>query len=192
MCLSNKDELNSVVIEYAMKAMGDYALTCKEFQSVVQSYHHQVSNGWKRCESDIRTVGLSRPYVVASCDIEGLETYYSDYSGKKQRQTILSEFPLRKKDFSLWYGANSKPYQHKVLYDHITTVLGTIGTFTSKVKHPIGYCAEQNVANRLMLVTNKHFSEVQFSLAIRPKTGEIVPYCDNCKTLFNQLSDAED
>ena len=192
MCPSNKDELNSVVIEYAMNAMGNYALSCKEFQTVLQLYHHHIKSDWNRCEADIRTVGLSRPYVVASCDIKEVESFFSDYSGKKQRQTILSEFPNRKKDFSLWYGSNSKPYQHKVLYDHITSVLGTIGNYTSKVKHPIGYCAEQNVANRLMLDTDKHFQDIQFSLAIRPKTGEVVPYCDNCKQLFKQLNDAKD
>lgn len=171
-----------------MTAMGDYALTCREFQKVLQIYHKPLSDGLYRCEADVRTQGLSRPYVVASCDVECYGVYFSDFSGRKYRSAILEEFPCRKDCFKKWYGNNQKPYQHVALYDHIVTTLGTIGQKTANVDHPIGYCAEQNVANRLMLFTDAPYQCIEFSIAIRPKTGQVIPYCDNCKRLFNQLN----
>jgi hypothetical protein len=192
MSISNQDKLNSVVIDYAKTAMEDYILSSEEFKSVLREYYKPSDAEWSKSEAVIRTQGLSRPFVVASCNIEGHDTCFSDYSGKKQRPTVLNEFPSRKMDFRKWYGNNQKPYQHRILYDHINQELGTIGGYANNLKHPIGYCAEQNVANRLMLATDKHFDDIQFSLAIRPKTGEIVPYCDNCKQLFKQLNDAQD
>ena len=61
----------------------------------------------------------------------------------------------------------------------------------SGVPHPIGYCAEQNSANRLLLDKKDGVSleDIRFSIAIRPKTGEVIPYCNNCKTLFSSLND---
>lgn len=187
-----RQDLNSVVTEYAMSAMGEYALTCEQFQPVLQRYHRPLNNGWQKCEAEVRTLGLSRPYVVASCIAEGDGVCFSDYSGKKNRQAVIDEFPDRKDFFRNWYRNNQKPYQHKVLYDHITTTLGTIGNIIANVNHPVGYCAEQNVANRLMLATDRQIEDIYFSIAIRPKTGQVVAYCNNCKALFEQLNDAED
>lgn len=189
---ANQEKLNAVVTEYAIAAMGDYAFTCDEFQYVLRNYHKSLDPNLTRCEAEIRTLGLSRPYVVASCNSKNSDIYFSDYSGKKQRQTVLSDFPYRKKDFAYWYANKQKPYQHKTLFEHINQTLGTIGTFTNNVEHPIGYCAGQNVANRLMLATDAPYQDAKFSIAIRPKTGEIVPYCDNCKSLFTQLNDGND
>lgn len=189
---ANKEELNAVVTEYAITAMKDYAFTCEEFQYVLHKYRKPLNPNLTRCEADVRTLGLSRPYVVTSCKIENSSICFSDFSGKKQRQTVLTEFPNRKSDFAYWYANNQKPYQHISLYEHINQTLGTIGTFTRNVNHPIGYCAEMNVANRLMLATDEPYQDAKFSIAIRPKTGEIIPYCDNCKSLFSQLNDEND
>lgn len=189
---ANKEELNAVVTEYAITAMGDYAFTCDEFQYVLRNYRKPLNPNLIRCEADIRTLGLSRPYVVASCKIENSGICFSDFSGKKQRQTVLTEFPCRKGDFARWYANNQKPYQHIELYADINKTLGTIGTFTQNVDHPIGYCAEMNVANRLMLATDEPYQDAKFSIAIRPKTGEVIPYCDSCKSHFTQLNDGND
>lgn len=64
--------------------------------------------------------------------------------------------------------------------------LGAIG-ITSK--NTIGNCAEQHTANNLAtLYTDTDLDKIVFSKAIRPRTGEIRDYCDNCLTLFhNQL-----
>lgn len=182
--------MNKNVIEYALNAMLEYTFLgssycymmrlCFPFQLFKDGFAH-------KSEAKMNTQGLSRSFVVASCTVNTRNTVYSDFSGKKQRQVVLKDFPLRRVDFNIWYGGNSKPYQHKDLFDRINLRLGKIGTFAQGVKHPIGYCAEQNVANRLMLDEDAQIDDIRFSVAIRPRTGEIIDYCDNCKALFGGL-----
>lgn len=53
----------------------------------------------------------------------------------------------------------------------------------------IGNCAEQHAVNDLMLRNpGLKPKNVEFSNAIRPRTGEIRPYCENCCKLFKQLN----
>lgn len=182
--------LNKAVLEYALDAMVEYDfLGCAYWCLMCQYFPLQLfKNGFAhKSEAEMNTQGLSRSFVVASCTISPRNTVYSDYSGKKQRQAVLKDFPLRRVDFNMWYGGNSKPYQHKDLFDRIKQGLGKIGTIAQGVKHPIGYCAEQNVANRLMLDGDAQIDDIRFSVAIRPRTGDIIDYCDNCKALFGGL-----
>ena len=51
----------------------------------------------------------------------------------------------------------------------------------------IGYCGEFNVANQLMLNGAKK-SEIEFTPAIRPRNGEVIPPCTNCLEMFPQLN----
>lgn len=55
--------------------------------------------------------------------------------------------------------------------------------------YPIGNCAEQHAANRVMKELeanrlNRDVSQLSFTKAIRPRTMQIIAYCDNCVTLF--------
>lgn len=61
-------------------------------------------------------------------------------------------------------------------------------------KYPIGQCAEQHATNELLFCErwdksiNKVLdikTDVYFSIAVRPSTGEVFDYCENCKKLFN-------
>ena len=186
------EELNTVVVEYAMSVMDERTLSSEAFQHVKGLYHNKLNIAATRSNAVIRTQGLSNAYVVASCGEDGRDTVYSDYSGKKGRPTVLADFPHRKPVFREWYHDEQKPYQHRMLYDEINDRLGTIGSFRAGVNHPIGYCAEQNVANRLLLDKDAGIGDIKFSVAIRPRTEEVVESCDNCKTLFQQLRDEED
>lgn len=186
-----RDELNLRVIRYALRTIYDNSFSwCTRFHrecipAVMDLLNKAIPN--KRAESNakVRTQGLSESFVVATCGIDRRAIAYSDYSGKKQRQTVLGDFSNRRHSFRIWYNGNSKPYQHIDLYNRINKRLGRIGAFTQNVKHPIGYCAEQNVANRLLLDCDDNIDDIQFSVAIRPRTGEVVDYCGNCKALFN-------
>ncbi len=51
MSSNNKDNLNTVAKEPAMTTMGDFALTCSEFQKVLRYYHRAFYDGWSRCEA---------------------------------------------------------------------------------------------------------------------------------------------
>ena len=183
--------LNSVALEYAMSVMENDVLTGEEFKKILKKYYTPLNSKLIKNEAIFvnRQKLLTRMFVVVSCvSSVGRHVYFSDYSGKKNRNGVLKEFPNRKNDFVQWYPKDGKPYQHEFLYKHINAKLGKIGGGAPNVGHPIGYCAEQNVANRFILETDdKNISKIKFSIAIRPKTGEVVQYCDNCKKLFPQL-----
>lgn len=57
----------------------------------------------------------------------------------------------------------------------------------------IGHCAEPHAANQTMnsyrkdMHKNMALADVYFSLALRPRTMEIVPTCQNCKDTFPNL-----
>ena len=57
----------------------------------------------------------------------------------------------------------------------------------SKERFPIGQCAEQHAANGLLLYRGplNIRRDIFFSKAVRPSTGEVFPYCNNCKKLFD-------
>lgn len=187
-------DLNVFAVRYAINTLFHYEPSWPAFNRLLDLYCSCYNDDalTPYCsEAVMRTQGMTLDYVVASRGIVDRDIVYSDYSGKKQRSTVLKDFPKRKSDFKEWYGSNSKPYQHRALYEHIVNTLGTIGSIKNGVAHPIGYCAEQNVANRLMLDDDAPIDKILFSDAIRPRTGEVVDFCNNCKALFNQLNDAK-
>ena len=78
---------------------------------------------------------------------------------------------------------------HKVLEETLCN-LGAIGKKSDKPgrRFVIGNCAEQHAANIFM----KHFhvnslNVLCFSKAMRPRTTQIIDYCDNCKDSFPNL-----
>nr|WP_306552729.1 DUF4329 domain-containing protein [Chryseobacterium sp. WG23] len=53
--------------------------------------------------------------------------------------------------------------------------------------NPVGCCAEFNAGNNLLLNNPSAIpSQINFTDAIRPRTGKVVPMCDNCKTTFGK------
>ncbi len=75
---------------------------------------------------------------------------------------------------------------------YIETILGgKVGTKShiTKCKNPIGNCAEQHVSDYLTRKTLKtlgtiDYKKIKFSQAIRPRTMESHPKCENCELLF--------
>ena len=65
----------------------------------------------------------------------------------------------------------------------------TIGDKTPLEPWPLGQCAEQHAANTV-LINNAAaiIDDIQFSDAIKFKTGLIRNYCNNCKSIFDQLN----
>ena len=66
--------------------------------------------------------------------------------------------------------------------------IGGIGSRGVSSKNIVGVCAEFHVVNRLLLKGGK-WSDIKLTPAIRPRTGEIIPYCPNCLALFGDLMD---
>lgn len=62
--------------------------------------------------------------------------------------------------------------------------IGGVGTKTA-TGNTVGCCAEFRAANELLLENPSAApSQVNFTDAIRPRTGEIIAPCENCKTTF--------
>ncbi|MCC8367284.1 hypothetical protein J8V57_13570 [Xenorhabdus sp. PB61.4] len=62
--------------------------------------------------------------------------------------------------------------------------LGGLGVKTA-CGNTLGRCAEFRAANELMLSNpNLKVKDIQFTPAVRPRTGEVVPRCDNCTNMF--------
>ena len=79
---------------------------------------------------------------------------------------------------------------HRVLEKKLLT-LGEIGkrsTRPGKRNNIIGNCAEQHAANIFMKPCDEdNLSNLYFSKAMRPRTKQIIDYCDNCKDIFPNL-----
>lgn len=62
--------------------------------------------------------------------------------------------------------------------------LGGLGVKTA-CGNTLGRCAEFRAANELLLSNpNLKLSDIKFTPAIRPRTGVVVPRCDNCTNIF--------
>ena len=89
-------------------------------------------------------------------------------------------------------GFAHKPSQngwHSFLKKKLEKNLGNIGDHPKIGKHYIiGNCAEQHAGNIFMnKYSVKNTNELYFSKAVRPRTMEVHPYCDNCKKIFENL-----
>ncbi len=68
----------------------------------------------------------------------------------------------------------------------VVNELGGLGTRTAS-GNPVGCCAEFNAGNQLLLNNPSATpGQINFTDAIRPRTGKVVPMCDNCKTTFEK------
>lgn len=67
--------------------------------------------------------------------------------------------------------------------------LGNIGKGSHIGKgYIIGNCAEQHAGNNYMNKYHENdISKLHFTEAVRPRTMEVFPYCDNCKAIFPNL-----
>ncbi|WP_417940954.1 DUF6443 domain-containing protein [Flavobacterium sp. RS13.1] len=67
-----------------------------------------------------------------------------------------------------------------------TAEIGGVGTKTAS-GNTVGCCAEFQAANSLLLDNPTATpGQINFTEAVRPRTGQTVPMCENCKTTFGQ------
>ncbi|BDD04438.1 hypothetical protein [Aureibacter tunicatorum] len=67
--------------------------------------------------------------------------------------------------------------------------LGIIGELSSKTssKNIIGKCAENKAANKVLKIKSKaELLDIQFTKAIRPRTSEPIPRCENCEVVYGK------
>ncbi len=66
--------------------------------------------------------------------------------------------------------------------------IGQIGYPTHLDKNILGRCAEQHSGNNYMKKAHEnHLKNLNFSITIRPRTGQTIDFCNNCKEIFPNL-----
>ena len=80
----------------------------------------------------------------------------------------------------------SGPILPTILVKILSKRLNKIGTLYDKVNgNTLGCCAEINSANKILLKRpSLEVNKITFSKALRPRTMQIVPVCQNCKETF--------
>lgn len=66
--------------------------------------------------------------------------------------------------------------------------IGGLGSLGLTERNIVGVCAEFHVVNKLLLSGAK-WEDIHLTPAIRPRTGQIIPFCANCKAMFYDLID---
>lgn len=111
----------------------------------------------------------------------GTQPSYGDYPST----VVACKSDLKKKI----YDDTSRGIPHVIapLLKTALMSLGPIGGKRPGCKNVIGHCAEPHAANNLLKDQRGILSldQIYFGYAYRPRTGQVVPTCDNCRQTFN-------
>lgn len=64
--------------------------------------------------------------------------------------------------------------------------IGGIGTHGLSTKNTVGVCAEFHVVNKLLFAGSR-WEDIRLTPSIRPRTGKVQPYCENCMAMFYDI-----
>lgn len=109
----------------------------------------------------------------------GTQPSYRDYPAT----VVACASNLKKKI----YDDTSRGIPHLIM-PILLDALQQIGPIGAKCNgHVIGHCAEPHAANNLLKDQRGILSldQIYFGHAYRPRTGQVVPTCDNCRQTFN-------
>ena len=101
--------------------------------------------------------------------------------------TVCHDF--QRTHFAKGYAHHPKGTRWHYLLKQELEKLGNIGD-RSRIgkRYVIGNCAEQHAGNNYMnRFHENNIHHLYFTEAVRPRTMEIFPYCDNCKAVFPNL-----
>ena len=64
--------------------------------------------------------------------------------------------------------------------------IGGIGTHGLTDRNTVGVCAEFHLVNK-MLLSGVKWSDIRITTAVRPRTGQSIPFCANCVAMFSDI-----
>lgn len=109
------------------------------------------------------------PACVCSCSASGQSMIFTGQSGQMRRNET-----------------------HSSLESEFKSKLGGLAGDKSKIitcDNRIGHCAEQHAANTTLKRTScMNVLQIKFSLVYRPRTLQIIESCDNCTSIFPQIT----
>ena len=117
--------------------------------------------------------------------LESVRKLIADTPGGKRKSMAAGAYDLKTgKNVAAFAGEIPKRI-HPELRKRAEAI-GGIGTHGLTSRNTVGVCAEFHVVNSLLLSGCK-WSDIRLTPAIRPRTGEVMPYCDNCLAMFSDL-----
>lgn len=137
------------------------------YKREVQDYARQIK---RNVEERVRQNGKKHakqwdyPACASLCYGRRLGTYVKGYSHSPEGTIWHSILKLRMKQ------------------------LGSIGKSTRYSNNILGYCAEQHSGNNYMKRAHEtNLANLNFSPTVRPRTGQVIKPCKNCKNIFPNL-----
>ena len=64
--------------------------------------------------------------------------------------------------------------------------IGGVGTHGLTDRNTVGVCAEFHLVNK-MLLSGVKWSDIRITAAVRPRTGQTIPFCPNCVAMFKDI-----
>jgi len=110
-------------------------------------------------QSKIKPTIYDYPAVVVGC----YSNYYKLYVNTTHSRPDYSQTPVLKS---------------------VLKKLGTIGQKRNNCDNIIGACAEPKAVHYALLDQHFNMNYIHFTKAFRPRTGEVIKYCKNCKDAF--------
>lgn len=117
--------------------------------------------------------------------MQALNRLISDTPGGRRKSMAAGAYDLKTGKNAAAFAGEIPKRIHPELRRRAEAI-GGIGTHGLTSRNIIGVCAEFHVVNSLLLGGSK-WSDIRLTPAIRPRTGEAVPYCSNCLAMFRDL-----
>lgn len=105
--------------------------------------------------------------------------------GGKGKSMIVCAYDIRTQKIVAEFAGEIPNTISPVLIERANRI-GGIGSLGVSERNTVGVCAEFHAINSLLL-NGCNIEDIRLTEAIRPRTGEIRPYCDNCKEMFSDI-----
>ena len=103
----------------------------------------------------------------------------------RNKSMACGAYDIKTGNIATAFAGNIPEEVHPELIERANKI-GGIGSHGLSNKNTVGVCAEFQVVNQLLLSGSK-ISDIRLTNSIRPRTGQVQPFCINCKTMFYDL-----
>ena len=116
---------------------------------------------------------------------EKIDSAIKNTPGGKGKSMIVGAYDVKTGKTSVAFAG---PIPKKIHPDlkKLADKIGGIGSKGVSIKNTVGVCAEFQAVNNLLWSGSK-LSDIKLTEAIRPRTGNKMPYCANCAKMFKNL-----
>lgn len=131
----------------------------------------------------------TRPTSVTTRELAGLvvRDLVAHTPGSKKKAMAVGAYDESTGAIAATFAGEIPAVIHPELLERAKAI-GGLGTTGLTDRNIVGVCAEFHAVNNLLLGGAK-WENIRLTPAIRPRTGKVIPYCDNCKSMFHGMFD---